>query len=241
MLRIPPKLSVIDFNTTTNKEPLDPNLMNNKILGLKSVNFLYFSGRDYEFGESTFQNVRNVYFQKQPPKNVGSFIDELTVGDIFCTNTYHLAWRCADVANWVKDKLQTMPAREMNVVVKREVSATPRPITSPIVSEDTNTTQGSNASKAPDGDKSPTTGNTVDPVMIAMAVLILVAIAAVVILAIQSKAKMKKKRRKRVSAPQLSIGKEADQAVPTTSPSETQESSSSETPETIPDETQETK
>jgi hypothetical protein len=241
MLRIPPKLSVIDFNTTTNKEPFDPNLMNNKILGLKSVDFLYFSGCDYEFSESTFQNVRNVYFQKQPPKNIGSFIDELTVGDIFCTNTYHLAWRSADVAKWVKDKLQTMPAREMNAVVKREVSATPRPITPPIVSEDMNTTQGSNASKAPDSDKSPAKGNTVDPVMIAMAVLILVAIAAVVILAIQSKAKMRKKRRKRASAPQLPFGKEADQAVPTTSPAKTQESSSSETQETIPDETQETK
>jgi hypothetical protein len=185
--------------------------------------------------------VRNVYFQKQPPKNIGSFIDELTVGDIFCTNTYHLAWRSADVAKWVKDKLQTMPAREMNAVVKREVSATPRPITPPIVSEDMNTTQGSNASKAPDSDKSPAKGNTVDPVMIAMAVLILVAIAAVVILAIQSKAKMRKKRRKRASAPQLPFGKEADQAVPTTSPAKTQESSSSETQETIPDETQETK
>ena len=241
MLRIPPKLSVIDFNTTTNKEPFDSNLVNNKMLGLKSVNFLYFSGCDYKFGESSFQNASHVYFQKQPPKNVGSFIDELTVGDIFCTNTYKLAWRSADVAQWVKDKLQTMPAQEMNVVVKREVSATPRPITPPIVTEDTNTTQGSNASKAPGSDKSPTTGNTVDPVILAMAVIILLVIVAVIILAIRTKANQKKKRRKRVSVQRLLNMVEADPALPSTNPAEAQESSSSDAPETNPIETQETK
>jgi len=241
MLRIPPKLSMLTYDARTKEERVDPNNKRDKTFGLDSVDCLYFSGSDYDFGYPCFKNAHSIYFQELPPNGIGNILGKRMVNNIFCTDTYEHAWQSADVASWIRDKLQTMPAREMNAVVKREVNATPRPITPPIFAEDSNTTPGSNASKASDSDKNAATGNTVDPVMIAMAVLILLAIAAVVILAIQDKANRKKKRRKRVSVPQLPNGTKENHAESETYPVELQEQSSIETPETNLDETEEMK
>lgn len=206
MLRVPPKLLIDGTDLKTNESKYDPTDKNNETFGLKSVDCLYFSGSDYDFGESSFQHANSVYFQELPPKGIGDTLSSKTVKNIFCTNSNQNAWKSEDVASWVRDRLQTMPDGEMNAIVENELKATPRPIATAVLTQNPNAAQSSNATKTPENVEDTATRETIDPVILAMAVIIVLVIAAVAILAIQSGTKYKKRRKKHTVEPQPDSG-----------------------------------
>ncbi len=177
VFRLPPDIDLFYTDESGNKQMFTATDDEN-LLGLYSVDQLIISGSRYHLGYPEFMNIERVYFQAEPPPNVGAMFDEETTEWMFCSISNQRLWKEATVDGWVRDKIQMMPDGKMTEIVEFELNATPRPM----------------PNELPDGTPTPTPtpqmeqGEAgVDPLLIVFAGVLALVVAGIVVVALKKR------------------------------------------------------
>jgi len=218
LLRVPPKLQMYIYDWQNQKFLADVPDRDQLTFGLNSVDAVVFSGSEYDLGEPALENAKNVYFQALPPANVAEMLDLETTEQIYCSDEFEFEWTRSTIASGVRQKLQSMPADEMNRWVEKEINATPVPATEFKTMTLVNTPK---PTATPQPSASPASTNEPekkagDPIIILLIVFIVLVILAVVLLILKPWAKNKRHRKKRRIAPQLPEGTPTPNEMPET-------------------------
>ena len=197
ILRFPPKLYFLIYD---NKKGyiVYPHAKDRKHFSYDSVDTVIFSGSDYDFGYPAITDAKNVYFLGKPPEDVGQILDRDTTGNIYCSEDYELEWTRSTVASWVRQKIQFLPANQLNDITQTAINTTPRPIVTP----KSTPTATSTPANTPQPGISPTPELTeeakepVDPLLYAFAGILALMIAGIVVVAMNNRKTRKRSKKK---------------------------------------------
>ena len=177
---------------------VNPNTKKDKTFGLSSADTVIFSGSDYDFGYPAINNAKNVYFLGKPPEDAGQILDRDTTGNIYCSEEYEHEWTRSTVASWVRQKIQFLPADQLNDITQTAINTTPRPIVTPrptpmATSAPANTPQ---PAISPTPELTEEAKEPVDPLLYAFAGILALMIAGIVVVAMNNRKTKKRSKKK---------------------------------------------
>ncbi|MEA4913550.1 MAG: leucine-rich repeat protein [Christensenella sp.] len=198
VLRIPASLAFPVYDRDKGEYIVNPNTKKDKTFGLSSADTVIFSGSDYDFGYPAINNAKNVYFLGKPPEDVGQILDRDTTGKIYCSEEYEHEWTRSTVASWVRQKIQFLPADQINEITQTAINTTPRPIVTP-KSTPTATSAPANTPQpvtSPTPELAAETNETTDPLLYAFVGILALVIAGIVVVAMNNRNTKKRSKKK---------------------------------------------
>jgi hypothetical protein len=193
VLRFPPKLY---FQIYDRKKGyiVYPHAKDRKDFSHDSIDTVIFSGSDYDFGYPSIDHAKKVYFLGPPPEDVGRILDKRSVGAIFCSDEFEFEWTRSTVASWVRQKIQFLPAEQLNEITQTAIT-TPLPTNTPRPTETPWPTPMPRSTASPAKAAKPDQQGT-DPFVFAFAGILALVIAGIVVVTVKSR-RPKKRAQKR--------------------------------------------